>query len=472
MEPVETFWSTASPIDHTTRFGGIRGLSRDGVAVFRGMPYAAAPVGDLRFAAPQRHPWAHQPNFDATRWGATPQRVSPGWGIPEPSVPGADTLNLNVFAPTATLRDGAALPVLVWIHGGGYTFGSAIGNWYDGRTLAQEGIITVSISYRLGVDGFAHLDDAVDNRAVLDWIAALEWVQDHIAEFGGDPSRVTIAGQSAGAGAALALLATRRARGLFQRVWSMSGVLDSFGVDDAAARTARLSASLGLARSDTAHYGALSDQFLEQTLVALPEDIPFAPVVGEDLFPDGIPSGIQAHSDVPLVLGATADEGTWNAEEPRIEPDAARAMLAEFGVADIDAREFVSRAEGTTALTLSRIKSELYFRSTVVEVRRRRAEAAHTRVYDYTWGPAALGGLALHCNEIPLFFGTHDEPSAQAVLGTDIPDEVRGFHDDVRRFILGEDAPANDAITVYGPGAGDGFHLAAPLAARWDAAGE
>ena len=124
--------------------------------------------------------------------------------IPEPSVPGESTLNVNVFTP-APATD-AALPVLVYIHGGGYFAGSPASPWYDGAAFNRDGVVTVSISYRLGFDGFGWIADAPMNRGVLDWLLALEWVRDNIAAFGGDPARVTIAGQSAGGGAVLTLL--------------------------------------------------------------------------------------------------------------------------------------------------------------------------------------------------------------------------------------------------------------------------
>lgn len=118
---------------------------------------------------------------------------------------------------------GADLPVLVWIHGGGHVAGSAASPWYDGSAFARDGIVLVSIGYRLGIEGFLHLDDAPDNRAVLDWIAAPTWVRDNIDAFGGDPGKVTI-GQSAG-GAAQTLMATPSTHGLFRAPISQSGAV-------------------------------------------------------------------------------------------------------------------------------------------------------------------------------------------------------------------------------------------------------
>jgi para-nitrobenzyl esterase len=116
----------------------------------------------------------------------------------------------------------AALPVLVYIHGGGYVAGSQASPWYDGAAFNRDGVVTVTLSYRLGFDGFGWLPDAPPNRGILDWLLALEWVHDNIGQFGGDPARVTIAGQSAGGGAVMTLLTMPRARGLFAAAASIS----------------------------------------------------------------------------------------------------------------------------------------------------------------------------------------------------------------------------------------------------------
>ncbi|GAA2581856.1 carboxylesterase family protein [Microbacterium binotii] len=197
----------------TVSTGTLRGVRRPGSLAFLGIPFAAPPVDANRFAAPQpATPWDGV--RDATAYGPTPQRGDTGITlIPEPSVPGDATLNVNVFTPDTDAA--APFPVLVWIHGGGYISGSPASPWYDGDTFAREGIVVVTLSYRLGFDGFGAIDGAVSNRGVRDWIAALEWVQQNIAAFGGDPARVTIGGQSAGGGAVLTLLGMPAAQHLF-----------------------------------------------------------------------------------------------------------------------------------------------------------------------------------------------------------------------------------------------------------------
>jgi carboxylesterase type B len=175
--------------------GPIVGSASGAVARFLGIPFAHAPVGTLRFRPPATRARFAEP-FHASAWGATPQRGTPYavTTIPEPSIPGDDVLTLNVFTPERA-RAGDSLPVLVWIHGGGYLSGSAASPWYDGSSFAADGIVFVSLAYRLGLDGFGVVDGSA-NRGVLDWLAGLTWVQDNISAFGGDPERVTIAGQS------------------------------------------------------------------------------------------------------------------------------------------------------------------------------------------------------------------------------------------------------------------------------------
>ena len=226
--------------------GEVRGFWRGDSAAFLGIPFAQAPVGDLRFAAPvPPEPWDGV--RDAVAYGATATRDKPGEKtlIPEPAVAGESTLNVNVFTP-APGREDADLPVLVYIHGGGFTEGSPASPWYDGAAFNRDGVVTVTISYRLGFDGFGHIAGAPSNRGVRDWLAALEWVQTNVAAFGGDPSRVTIAGQSAGGGAVLTLLGMPAAQGLFHAAWALSPALGDVPGERARTLAAKLANLAGV----------------------------------------------------------------------------------------------------------------------------------------------------------------------------------------------------------------------------------
>src|SRR5690349_7063516 len=197
--------------------GGLRGRLESGVAVFKGIPFAEPPA---RFAAPG----------PVEGWDGTRDALSFGPPPPQSGLLGTDAvtesaggwLTVNVWTP----HPAASLPVMVWIQGGGYVFGTSGRPEYDGGRLARDGgVVVVTLNYRLGIEGFARIDGAPANRGLHDQVAALEWVRDNISAFGGDPDQVTVFGQSAGGGSVAALLAMPRAAGLFRRaiVQSMPG---------------------------------------------------------------------------------------------------------------------------------------------------------------------------------------------------------------------------------------------------------
>jgi para-nitrobenzyl esterase len=238
-----------------TRRGTVRGVIEGGLAVFRGLPFARPPVGPLRFRPPEPpEPWSEV--RDATRFGPSASQngalVGPlmSLGITRT---GEDCLYLNVWTPDA---DRGRRPVLVWIHGGAFILGSGSQTLYDGATLARRGdVVLVTINYRLGALGFLRLRErfgeqlpATGNEGLLDQVAALEWVRDEIAAFGGDPHNVTIFGESAGAMSCATLLGVPRARGLFHRAILQSGAANYLWSRDIAARLAdRLLADAGVA---------------------------------------------------------------------------------------------------------------------------------------------------------------------------------------------------------------------------------
>src|SRR6266516_4675947 len=205
------------------RDGRVRGRVEAGVATFLGIPYAAPPFGPNRMLPPQPVPaWAGE--RDATSFGPTvPKGDYPPQYVPlfpEEVIPGEDCLNLNVWTPDAG-ADG--LPVLVWIHGGSFMNGSGSVGAYDGAAFARDGVVCVTINYRLAAEGFLFLGDGIANLGLLDQLAALRWVQENIAAFGGDPGRVTVAGESAGAMSVTTLLAMPLAEGLFTQAIAQSG---------------------------------------------------------------------------------------------------------------------------------------------------------------------------------------------------------------------------------------------------------
>lgn len=229
-----------------TAQGRVRGTTGDGVTAFLGLPYAAPPFGPNRFRAPRPpEPWAGV--RDAVAYGPTAPK--PAYTRPydrlldDPAIPGGDCLNLNVWTPDP---GAAGLPVMVWIHGGAFRNGTGAIPVYAGRNFARDGVVCVTINYRLGVEGFARLPGAPSNRGLLDQIAALEWVRDNIAAFGGDPGRVTVFGESAGGMSVTTLLSLDL--GLFGRAIAQSGAgAIAQDPDDALRVTAEMAARLGVA---------------------------------------------------------------------------------------------------------------------------------------------------------------------------------------------------------------------------------
>lgn len=435
------------PLVRDTAAGRVRGVRRpDGSLAFLGIPYAQPPTGARRFGAPVTlDPWDGV--RDATAYGPTPQRGDYGDTlIPEPSIPGDDTLSVNVFAPESSGEGADPRPVLVYIHGGGFVQGSPASPWYDGGSFARAGIVVVTVSYRLGFDGFGLLPGAPTNRAVRDWIAALEWVQANVSAFGGDPGDVTIAGQSAGGGAVLTLLGMPAAHHLFHRVLAISAALTNVPPARAATATGRLAAHLGIAPTREAFAGVdelvvlRRQQELESerqgSIVAsvrsrLADGLTWGPVVDGDLVLrptlDALAAGVGA--DKPLVLGTTDDEFTMVtdglATSPlRLVPPA--LALGALGVGHAMRWRYIrdNRAQRRlgTAAFLGRYATDRVFRDTVPLVARARG-AASTWAYRFSW-PSPTKRWALHCLDVPFWWDALGADGVAKLAGEHPPQEL------------------------------------------------
>lgn len=474
-----TITEPATHVEVATPSGRVRGAWRGSPgspgasAAFLGIPFAEPPVGELRFAAPVPvAPW--EGVRDALEFGATAQRGDPGVTlIPEPSVPGESTLGVNVFTPApGRAATGAGLPVLVWIHGGGYVGGSPASPWYDGRAFNRDGVVTVTISYRLGFDGFGWIADAPANRGVLDWLLALEWVRGHIVAFGGDPGRVTIAGQSAGGGAVLTLLGMPRAQGLFHRAWAVSPATADVPAARAEAVGRRLAALGGVEPTRTG-LGALPEsRVLELQELATKADggagagdglrsmiddgLPWGPVVDGSLVPRPTRSSYAAGvgADVPLVLGSTDDEFAmaFRDAEARLRRVPAWLALGRMGLTGMARREWLRanpevRRRGTAAV-LGRYVSDRIFRAPVVTAIAARtagaavadgAAAAGTWAYRFTWRSPAFGA-AVHCLDVPFLFDCLADENVARIAGPTPPQELAdAVHAAAVAFVRGEE---------------------------------
>jgi para-nitrobenzyl esterase len=399
--------------------GALEGKRAGAVSAFLGIPFAADAGGANRWRAPQPAP-AWRGVRDATRFGPdceqhiVPNRGAIGpwtWEYLSQGPTSEDCLSLNVWTPAA--RPGAKLPVMVWIYGGGFTGGTGSVPLYDGSALAARGIVLVSVNYRLGPYGFlAHPEltreaGTSGNYALLDQIAALEWVRRNIASFGGDAARVTIAGQSAGAASVHALIASPRARGLFARAIAQSGSgtgLQWPSLPDAEAQGARFAGAAGAA--DLAALRALTPARIAAASSGAGGR--WGPVNGTPVLPDQD----AAVSDVPVLTGLTADEGS--------------ALSPEYGLASAaDIRAALERRYGASAPLFVPLypapDAGTAIASSIAMVRDRgiaallawaRARKGAAPVYGYLWTHAEPGSHpkynAFHSAELAYVFGTLD----------------------------------------------------------------
>ncbi|MFF4412928.1 carboxylesterase/lipase family protein [Streptosporangium sp. NPDC001559] len=445
-----------------TTEGAVRGLWRQGHAVFRGIPYARPPVGELRFAAPA----------PPDRWEGTRQATEFGPVVPL-SLPvdvgpqrGTDWLTLNVGTPDP---GAAGLPVLVWLPVGGYVTAMSSDPMYDPAALAEAGLVVVTVNSRVGAEGFAFLDDAPPNRGFLDQIAALEWVRRNIAAFGGDPGQVTVAGQSAGAGSVAALLTMKPARGLFRRAIAHS--VPGLHSTPALARriTAALADRLGAAAPTAAALRDIDPWRLAAELTSFNAGLhahreswgritgtgtSLCPVVDGEVLPEtpwSALTGARA-SGTELLVGHTRDEfrlfsvmggrrGAFTEQDARTalellapRPHGAEAYRAAFARADPE--ELVEA-----------VYSDALFRMPSQKLAEANAAAGGTSyLFELRWNAPALGGAlgACHSLDVPLAFGTLDSPIGAQLIGDEPTPEAVALSRELKeawiRFVTTGDA--------------------------------
>ncbi|MBP2471245.1 para-nitrobenzyl esterase [Crossiella equi] len=412
--------------------GTVRGARQDGVARFLGIPFARPPVGALRLAAPQpARSWSGV--REATAYGPPPPQAAL-LGLNE-LVQGeaGDWLTVNVWSPA--LAPPAGLPVLVWVQGGGYAMGTASLPEYEGSRLAREGgVVVVTFNYRVGLEGFAHLTGAPANRGLLDQVAALEWVRENIGAFGGDPARVTLFGQSAGAGCVAALLAMPAARGLFGQAIAQSVPGAVFSPELATDIAATCAAELGLRPTradwstvDPAALAAFGDNL---TLDAARRAsrwgrpghrlMPIAPVVDGAVLPvspwRAVAEG--AARDIPLVVGHTRDEhrlfslilGTLG----QVTEEQAAQALDTFAPDPAAYRGAYPEAGAEELFEL--VHADWLFRMPTLHLAEAQARAGgRAHLFELTWQAPGMGGIlgACHGLDVPLTFGnlTQGQPA-------------------------------------------------------------
>ncbi|MHB8463350.1 MAG: carboxylesterase/lipase family protein [Acidimicrobiales bacterium] len=435
-----------------TKCGRLRGDVGRGIVAFKGVPYAAPPVGRYRFRPPAVvEPWDGV--RDATQFGpAAPQnKLVEGLGAiglaSPPGPQGDDCLSLNVWTPTL---GSDRLPVLVWIHGGGFTAGSGSESCYDGATFARDGVVCVTITYRLGAAGFLHTGGAgTGNFGILDQIAALRWVQENISAFGGDPANVTIAGQSSGGGSVGALLATPAARGLFRRAIPQSGGLTTYMSLETAAEVARVFADrAGVASGDLEGFQDLATERILAVEQSIFDDAPlnandvvgFLPLIGADVVPYAPIEAVSAGDaqGLDLLVGHTTEEFRFfMALAPSlvggfVTDETVTAMFS-LGFSDQQAEQIYrsTRPHAGPGDLISAFMTDRLFRLPAIRLADAHSSAdvkADGRTYFYrvSWRSPALDGRmgAGHAVDLPYVWDTLDDPACLRLTGRNPPTEL------------------------------------------------
>jgi para-nitrobenzyl esterase len=431
----------ASETDVVTRYGSVRGEPAEGCIRFTGMPYARPPIGALRFRPPfAPDPWTGV--FDAT----SPGRIAPqsptalaGYVPGDPLEQDEDCLTINVVTPAL---DGGKRPVLVYIHGGAFLIGTGAGVMYRGDHLARAGVVVVTMNYRLGALGFlAHPalaaagTNGFGNWGLADQRLALEWVQDHIAAFGGDPANVTVFGESAGAMSIADLLAAPAAAGLFRRAILESGSTLAQTPAAAGAVADRFAQALGQPGISRSFLEAVpvADLLAAQAslLGALGADasMPFQPVVDGGLLPRHPDAVIASGTSnaAQLILGTNRDEfrlfTLGQSQLDELDDEGLRELLRAYlpsddsiAASDIVATYRDERAAGDRPVSRRElfevIAGDSVFRIPMLRLASAHARIAPTYCYRFDWeSPFANLGLgACHGLELPFVFGTLANP--------------------------------------------------------------
>jgi para-nitrobenzyl esterase len=420
-----------------TQQGDVRGSVADGVNAFKGIPYATPPFGADRLRPAQPvEPWSGV--RDALVFGPKPpQAPYPPMVaelLPELVGPGEDCLTLNIWSKDLGL---SGQPVMVWVPGGLYEYhGTGACPWYDGSRFARDGVVCVTINYRVGADGFLYLGDGVANLGLLDQIAALEWVRDNIAAFGGDPANVTIFGESAGALSIGTLLSMPCAAGLFRRAIVQSGGAHHVSSAATAERIGkRLAERMGVPATRDAIAAAPLERMIEaqielrNELLAQPDpafwgevaltNLPWQPVIDGKVIPerpiDRIHAG--AGADIDLLVGTNIEETRLflvpGGAIDQIPPEALAGTVAAYGL-PVDTALAAYRELHPVASVgdlFSAVQTDWYWRipaMRLADAHAANATTSPTYMYEFAWRSPQFGGRlgAGHSLEIAFVFDT------------------------------------------------------------------
>jgi para-nitrobenzyl esterase len=409
-----------SPVADTAS-GKVRGITNGGVNVFRGIPYGAPTGGSNRFL-PARKPESWTGVRNAFENGHTAPQIMPaasaiGYGLRANPIQSEDCLVLNVFTPAA--KSGRKHPVMVWIHGGGYTYSSGTTLVADGTNLARSGDVTVvCLNHRLNLFGHLYLAEMggakyadSGNVGMLDLVSALEWVRDNIAHFGGDPGNVTIFGQSGGGGKVSTLLAMPSAKGLFHKAIVESGsTLTQLTRDEAQKNTEKVFSNLGLKSKGVEELNSLP---VEKLLAGISKGgIRLGPVVDGKALPRHPfePTAPEFSADVPVIIGTAETEGTYFVNQDQLVRDNAtlqsrlRERLGDKAnqVIELFRKDRPKATPSELYYTISAFPTKANFQAE----RKAAMGKAPAYLYLFTWRTPVQDGLRFspHCIELPFVF--------------------------------------------------------------------
>jgi carboxylesterase 2/para-nitrobenzyl esterase len=436
-----------------TSRGKLRGRRENGVIAFKGVRFAARPFGENRLQPPQPiESWDGV--HDALMFGPKPPQAPYPPGIAESLAElvgmGEDCLTLNIWTPDV---GSAGCPVMVWIPGGMFEFhATGATAYYDGSRFARDGVVCVTISYRVGAEGFLYLGDGAANMGLLDQIAALEWVRDNIAAFGGDPLKVTIFGESAGGMSVATLLAIPRAKGLFHRAIVQSGNTPNVTSTATAARIGRrLAEILGVEPRREAIAALSPERVLEAQaqlrgqLLAHPDPalwgevalsfLPWAPTVDGQVIPQHPIEAIRtgAAADIDLLVGSNTEETRLfllsDGSMDRITDQALSALMMPYGLSAQGLIAYrAANPEASAGELFSTIQTDWYWRIPAVRLADAHAASAAqaaTYMYEFAWRSPQFGGRlgAAHGVEIAFVFDTLGL-GTKPMLGQDPPQSL------------------------------------------------
>lgn len=456
------------------------GTWRDGLMCYLGIRYAAPPIGPLRFQAPQAVSGHDASSHAPARFGSLPLQAARTGNGNWSRAGDLDCLTLNIWAPDIASTD-APLPVMVWVPGGGYIRGGASQPIYDGASLARRGMVVVTVNYRIGVDGFLDMKGMPRNRGLLDLLAALRWIRRRIAAYGGDPARITVAGQSAGAGAIVQLLRMPASRGLFDQVILQSPSLLAFTPEDADIARQAITSMAGCGQS--AQDIAAADPFaLARAVAQLSEDsalrahhgfaarhrFALRPVIAGDRTGAGnttrqdvdqhgetrqdacrqadmaaqVASCDQEdddgiiHADIQwwprrVLIGANREEARFylvpSGEIDRVTPAMLQAALAGMGIDDAAMAQLAADWPVpciTPGDLLCAAQTEFHYAAPMRQLAQQAVQAgAKVHRYLFDWrSPACDGRMgAAHGVEVPFVFGTLNSLQGRMFAGTQPP---------------------------------------------------